>query len=79
MEYKPTKTLYILGTIVVLGILAYLAYTYDWFGMRTKTVKDGYACMTKDASGIQINGVYKNGICVPTLVGPGGPSGTTRS
>lgn len=84
MADTPTKTHYgIVAVIIIAAIVLYFGFrTGGWFRSSAVSHKDGEACTTKDSYGISVSGIYKNGICVATPVGPGnngGSNSTTRT
>lgn len=74
MEFKPTGTHYgILAALIAAAVFVYGYYRWQWFGGPTPSISNGDDCKFKNSFGIEIDGIWQDGICVPTSIGPGNP------
>lgn len=73
MAYEATKT-YGITIVIIVAIILLVGWKYfGWFQTTSKIKKDGDSCIVKDSTGSEINGTYKNGICIPVAIGPRNP------
>ena len=79
MEFTPKtkKTIGIVAVIIAAFVFVWGYYKWQWFGGPAPSLSNGDECKVRDSSGVEIDGIWQDGVCVPTSIGPGNPSGET--